>query len=122
MDDARSSTVEGLGVLLRDPGVEVVGAVQDAAAEAHYVIALGHVVEPVDRVRILERLAAVRAEQDAAAAAALLGQADTIRRARRFAIAPVDRALTDANRRRLVPDGDGDGDAVALGSGRETGR
>jgi len=34
VDDARSSTVEGLGVLLRDPGVEVVGAVQDAAAEA----------------------------------------------------------------------------------------
>ena len=74
---------------------------RDDAAEARYVSALDHVIEPVDRVRVIERLAAVRAARDAIGATALLVRADHIRRTCRYGIPPLDRELAAATRRRL---------------------
>jgi predicted ATPase/DNA-binding XRE family transcriptional regulator len=74
---------------------------RDNSAEAHYLAALEHVVEPIDRARILERLAAVLANRDPVDATALLVQADGIRRRRQYAVPPLDRPLVAATRQRL---------------------
>jgi hypothetical protein len=52
-------------------------------------------------VRVIERLAAVRAARDAIGATALLVRADQIRRTCRYGIPPLDRALATATRQRL---------------------
>jgi tetratricopeptide (TPR) repeat protein len=62
-----------------------------ATAAERYRAALADVAEPYERARILERLAAVGPDRDQARA--LRGEANEIRRSRRYAIPPVDQGL-----------------------------
>jgi tetratricopeptide (TPR) repeat protein len=80
-----------IGLTRRDP----------ARAATHLRAAAARAVEPADRARILEYLAAAVVESDPAEARDLLARAEEIRRSRGYAIAPVDRPVTEATRRTL---------------------
>ena len=73
-----------------------------ATAEAHYLAALGSGPEPFERMRLLDRLAAVLRHTDTAQAARRLAEADDLRDTRSYAIPPVDAKMVESTRRALT--------------------
>jgi tetratricopeptide (TPR) repeat protein len=72
-----------------------------ATAVGRYRAALADGLEPYERARVLERLAAVAPVMEEARV--FLGEADEIRRSRQYTIPPVDRGMAEATRHRLSP-------------------